>query len=106
MMSLSHTIVETFKEHLNQQKIPYQKIYWYGSSLHENPSVNTDIDILIIVKKVDLETRKQISNTAWEIGFDHDVFIHTVVMSEYEAFESPEKSSLFMKNIQNEGVLV
>lgn len=109
MINKTHGIVEELKNRLIQQAIEPLKVFQYGSSVYNEDSFNSnlsDIDVLIIVNSINVEVRKQISNIAWEVGFEHDVFIHTVAMSEYEAFESPAKSSMFLQNIYNEGLLV
>ncbi len=48
--------------------------------------------------------RKQISDIAWEVGFARDRVIQAVVYQKSEIWDSPLRSSPFIKAVTNEGI--
>jgi hypothetical protein len=43
---------------------------------------------------------------AWEVGFDAEILVQTVVLTREQAERGPEQSSLLMLAINEEGVAV
>ena len=55
----------------------------------------------------DLESiRLQISDIAWTVGFDNDRIIQAVVYRKGDVWETPRRSSPFIKAIHEEGVVL
>jgi len=53
---------------------------------------------------LDWEKRRRISDIAWEIGFERDRLISTVVFSKDQFEQGPASASPLVKSIQSEGV--
>lgn len=78
------------------------KVIMFGSQARGDATKYSDIDLLVILPSVDKETRKLISNVAWEIGFDAGKMISTFPTTEKEM--KIYAISPFYKAIKKEGV--
>src|SRR6056297_2542491 len=62
------------------------RIWAFGSSVKETATAESDLDICVVLPKMQSEDRFVVSDIAWEIGFFHDLHLSTIVISE-EDFE-------------------
>lgn len=85
---------------------PAAKILLYGSAARGEMREFSDIDIYVEVPDTcDVEAiRLQISDYAWELGFEHDRHLQTVLYQTSEVWDSPLRSSPFIKAVMREGV--
>ncbi len=67
-------------------RYPQARIWAFGSRVRGDAREHADLDICIVLPRLDSSTWEEISDIAWEIGFQHDVLIATVKFEE-EAFE-------------------
>lgn len=65
----------------------------------ENGS-DSDMDIFILVDKLDQEVKNQVSDTVWDVGANHNISI-TYWIAPREDAESPE-----VQKILKEGILI
>lgn len=86
--------------------VPGAKILLYGSAARGEMEEFSDIDIYVeLPDACDIEPLKlQISDCAWEIGLEHNQVIQTVVYQKSEVWNSPLRSSPFIKAVLREGV--
>lgn len=99
-------LIERFKNSLIERGIPLYKTVVFGSRARGDAGPDSDLDVLVLVKRMDPTTRRVIRHCAWEIGFEADILIQTVIMTREEAEQEPEQSSLFMLAVNEEGVPV
>lgn len=89
-----------------QIKYPNARIWVFGSYARGTATKDSDLDVCIVLKRLEPEDRLIISDMAWEVGFMHDFLISTVVVSE-EKFESgPISAGPLCSAIRHEGVAV
>ena len=82
------------------------KIYLYGSYAREDFTVESDIDIMILLncdKEKIRSYRKQISILASRIGLKNDVEV-SLLLRDRESFEQDQDILPFYRNVVNEGV--
>lgn len=86
--------------------IPEAVIILYGSAARGTMEEFSDIDVYVETPdSYDIAAvRSQVSDIAWEVGFDNDRIIQTVVYRKSEVWGTPRRSSPFIKAIHNEGV--
>jgi predicted nucleotidyltransferase len=78
----------------------------YGSRARGDASEESDIDVFIELEDLTPQLRKQISDLAWEIGFDEDVVISTFVATSQAITDSALAANPILKAIRAEGIAV
>jgi len=78
----------------------------YSARARGDASVDSYLDVFIELGELTPQLRRQISDIAWEIGFDEDVVISTFVASSQSLINSPLSANPILKVIQTEGIAV
>jgi len=78
----------------------------FGSRARGEAEEYSDLDVFIEAELIDKELEDKIYHIAWEVGFEHSVFISPLVFSRYEIVDSPLRVSPIVKNIEEEGVKI
>jgi len=86
--------------------IPKAIIILYGSAARGDMEEFSDIDIYVEVPDgSDIDSiRSQVSDIAWEVGFENDKIIQAVVYLKSAVWNTPRRSSPFIKSIHIEGI--
>ncbi|MBM3335072.1 nucleotidyltransferase domain-containing protein [Candidatus Sumerlaeota bacterium] len=83
---------------------PSAQIWAFGSRARGEASWESDLDVCVVLDEFDADIRKTVGNIAWEVGFEREVLISTVVFSK-EMFERGRCSvSGLVRTIREEGV--
>ena len=97
-LKLAAKVRERISETLRQPV----KVIMYGSQARGDAKKESDIDLLVILPAIKPDTRKMISDIAWEIGFEAGKVISTVSTTKdqmkYYSFLP------FYKNVKEEGI--
>lgn len=86
--------------------VPDAVVKLFGSAVRGEMEELSDIDIYIeLPDRIDVEAVKtQLSEIAWEIGLQHGQVIQEVIYQKSEIWDSPLRSSPFIKAVIKEGV--
>ncbi|MGM0454244.1 MAG: nucleotidyltransferase domain-containing protein [Thermodesulfobacteriota bacterium] len=96
-------ILKEFAEKV-RRVYPEARIRAYGSYTRGTATHESDLDVCVVLKQVTPNDRFRISDLAWEVGFDNEVFISTIVISEKEYEHGPLSDSPLIESIRTEGV--
>ena len=87
-----------------RKKFPAAKIWAYGSRVRGDAAVESDLDVCVVVDKLDDESDSAIMQIAWQIGFENDIMISTVTSSREEFEDGPCSESGLVQNILKYGI--
>jgi uncharacterized protein len=76
----------------------------FGSHVRRMATEESDLDVCVVLKSLTPEDRLAVSDMAWEIGFDHDILISTVVISQEDFQGDSLMASPLVDAIKSEGV--
>lgn len=83
---------------------PHARIWAFGSRAKGYPSRESDLDVCVVLDKLDDKIDKKIIDFAWDVGFKNDRLISTVTYSNDEFNNGPCSQSLLVKTILSEGI--
>lgn len=86
--------------------VPGVVVKLFGSAARGEMEDLSDIDIYVELPDAVASdpVKEQISDIAWEVGFAHDHVIQAVIYQKSEIWDSPLRSSPFIKAVTNEGI--
>lgn len=105
MNNTDKKIIEKFKR-LLVKKVKVKNLILFGSRARGDNVPYSDMDIFIVVDNLDTETENYISDCAWEAGIEEGIVVVPITFSTYEWENSPERSSLLVKAVMEEGIRV
>ncbi len=79
------------------------KVIMYGSQARGDATKYSDIDLLVVLPSINRDSRKLISNIAWEVGFEAGKVISTMATTEAEM--KYYAILPFYKNVKKEGIV-
>jgi len=98
------TIARNFKQLVQQRVMPID-VRVFGSRARGDASADSDLDVFVVVEDATRDIEKYVSDCAWEAGFEQDVVIVPVVVSQ-DKIKGTLKESVFILNVFREGVTI
>jgi predicted nucleotidyltransferase len=84
--------------------VPILDLRVFGSRARGGAAPDSDLDLFIKVEETTPELRQRISEIAWEVGFQMDRVISTVVATRNDLERGPMGANPLILNIEREGV--
>jgi predicted nucleotidyltransferase len=85
-------------------RYPEARIWIFGSRARGDSAWDSDFDVCVVLKTTNEETNEFVRNVAWEVGFENERVVTTVILSE-DGFENgPMSESTLVENILREGI--
>lgn len=78
----------------------------YGSQARGDGSVESDIDLFVIVQKDTPTLRQALVDLAWQVQFEHDVVISDVIYSVEQFQQMQSRQFPYYQSIQRDGILL
>lgn len=105
MTQKDYKIAKELKEKL-LEVVPLVDFRIFGSRARGNQGKYSDIDVFIEVEEIDRKLEEKIQEIAWEVGFEHSIYISPLIFTLYEIEKSPLRVSPIVKNINEEGIKI
>jgi len=96
-------IVREFQRRL-ADIVPILDLRVFGSRVRGDAVPDSDLDVFIELEACSPELRRRISEVAWEVGFEMDRIISTVVTTRHELEHGAMGANPLVLNIEQEGV--
>ncbi|MFA6033346.1 MAG: nucleotidyltransferase domain-containing protein [Myxococcota bacterium] len=75
----------------------------YGSRTRGDADSESDMDVFLEVPEINRELKDNLSDIAWEVGFENDIYISLMIFTKDEIENSPLRASPLLANIREEG---
>ncbi len=105
MTERDQAILSEFVRKVRKQ-IPNAQIWAFGSRARGDAQPDSDFDICVVADEMSADHRNIIDYAAWEVGFEHELFIQTLEYSREQFEDSPRVASPLFRAIHEEGILV
>ena len=91
---------------LVRRQFPSARIRAFGSRARGKATRESDLDVCVIVDRMDESVDQQIRDMAWSVGFENGLVISTIPYSREEFEKGPCSESPLVRVILREGVAV
>ncbi len=91
---------------LIRKSFPDARIWAFGSRVKGTATEESDLDVCVVVHTKDDTIKRSIRDVSWQVGFDNDLVISTIIYSDEEFERGPCSVSPLVKTILREGVTV
>lgn len=95
--------IRALKRELDQRYRPIE-LRLFGSKARGESSPDSDIDVFIILRKVNWQIEREIYDLCFEIGLEYDVLISPIIFSAEELKDPAMRSSPFLAAVKTEGI--
>ena len=105
MTPIEHEVLQRFRT-LLVERVSLRSLVLFGSRARGDADPDSDVDVLVVVDRLDEDTQKHVSYSAWEAGFPHGLVLVPVTVSRDEWENGPERHSLLAQAVAREGIPV
>lgn len=92
---------------LLQDRVKLDRLILFGSRARGDAEPDSDMDVLVILDEtVSRQSRKIVSDAAWEAGFDAGIVVVPVVVSRDRWENGPDRASLLAMAVREEGMQI
>ncbi|MBI5875121.1 MAG: nucleotidyltransferase domain-containing protein [Deltaproteobacteria bacterium] len=78
----------------------------FGSKVRGDYKPESDIDVLVLVKKITTQVMEKIAAVSSDISIEQGVLISAVVLSEREYNKNRDSNTLFVQEINRDGIVL
>ena len=87
-----------------RQRFPEARVWAFGSRARGDSRWDSDFDVCIVLDDLDRKKDQYIREVAWEVSFENDRVITTVVFDVDQFERGPMSESTLVANIMNGGI--
>ena len=103
MQALDRLILREFAAGVRTVE-PRARLWAFGSRARGDAAPDSDLDVCVVLPAVTPELRRQIRSLAWQIGFDHERVLATVIVPQDDFEHGPLSATSLVHNIHAEGI--
>ncbi len=103
MTTQDRNILATYARRL-RDRLPDAEVFAFGSRVSGTADTESDLDICVVVPRLDHAARELIRDIAWSVGFESDVVITTVKYDTNAFRYGPVSESPLVQTILAEGM--
>ncbi len=103
MSNEDRKILNEFSARVNE-RFSDARVWAFGSRARGEATWESDFDIFIVLSEVDQKIDRWIRDIAWEVGFENDRVITTVLLDKAQFEHGPMSESTLVANILREGI--
>jgi predicted nucleotidyltransferase len=103
MIKEDRKILKEFADRVHDQ-FPDARIWAFGSRAKGKATWESDFDMFIVLNEVDQEIDRRIRDIAWELGFENERVITTILLDKEQFEHGPMSESTIVDNILREGI--
>ena len=96
-------ILEEFSVRI-RRRYPKSRIWAYGSRARGTGNWESDFDTCIVLPEASSEAERFIRDIAWELGFENECVITTLIIDQNRFENGPMSESTLVANILSEGI--
>ncbi|NOU12341.1 MAG: nucleotidyltransferase domain-containing protein [Nitrospira sp.] len=104
---LEQPILQEFKRRV-EHRFPGElvRVVLFGSKARGDASVESDIDVLTVVRSEDWKLGDEVRDIGYELEIAHGVVLSIQVMGQRQYQELKARGSTFLEQVEQEGVAV
>ncbi|MDA8137359.1 MAG: nucleotidyltransferase domain-containing protein [Desulfobacteraceae bacterium] len=92
---------------LLEKRVKLHQMILFGSRARGDADADSDMDLQVILDEpVSRQSRKMVSDSAWETGFEAGIVLVPVVVSRDNWESGPNRASLLAKAVREEGMRI
>jgi predicted nucleotidyltransferase len=80
------------------------RVWAFGSRARGVATWDSDFDVFVVLSEVDQKAERWIRDIAWEVGFENERVITTVLIDKEQFENGPMSESTLVDNILREGI--
>jgi predicted nucleotidyltransferase len=80
------------------------RVWAFGSRARGDATWDSDFDVFVVLSEVDQKAERWIRDIAWEVGFENERVITTVLIDKEQFENGPMSESTIVDNILREGI--
>jgi predicted nucleotidyltransferase len=99
-------IAKHLKTRFEEENVPLVELRLYGSRARGEATDESDMDVFLIVEKIDNTIEEKIDRIAWEVGFKEGIVITTAEYTPHMIENTPLRASPFIQTVLRDGVTI
>jgi predicted nucleotidyltransferase len=89
---------------LVRERFTDAKVWVFGSRARGDATWESDFDVFVVLSEVDQKAERWIRDIAWEVGFENERVITTILIDREQFENGPMSESTIVDNILREGI--
>jgi len=102
MRKKDRVIIETFARRVREE-FPEARVWAFGSRARGDATRESDFDVCVVLEKVERPDARRVRHLAWEVAFENETVLNTIILSAEEFEKGPMSESTLVANILRDG---